>query len=91
MEDSLKLHGDVFNPIKQVRLVITTASAAQLEASIMQRAGRAAAVLILPVTAVDAWHIYGRGKARMWRAFVAALDAAGIGVDGLTSDLDSNS
>lgn len=87
-DGSLQLLGQVFRPVKQVRLVITRASARHLKASLVQQIGRAATILILPIDAVSAWHIFGPGKRRAWHEFVAALDAANIDVDGLTADID---
>lgn len=87
-DSALEGQGEVFRPVKQVRLVITRSSPARLKASVVQRVGRAASILIVPITAMSAWHIYGRGKPRAWREFVAAVEAADIAVEGLSADID---
>ena len=88
-DDSLSLHGEVFRPVKQMRLLITSSGPERIKSSLFQRLGRNITILIVPIDAVAAWHIFGPGKPREWRNFVRAVEAAGIDVEGLSRDTDS--
>jgi len=80
------MHGELFNPVKQIRLLITRASPKRIRASLDQRIGRQTSILVAPLTVLPAWHIYGAGKRRIWRRFVESIRDHGIQIAGLTSD-----
>ncbi len=87
-DQSLALHGEVFRPVKQIRLVITSSTSRRIKASLEQQIGRDTTILIAPLTSVPAWRVHGAAKRREWRRFADAVDAAGVRVRYLSRDTE---
>lgn len=88
-DETLAMYGQLFKPIKQVRLLISRRSPEVIKLALQQRIGREASVMITPITALPAWRIHGRAKQQEWRRFVAAMQAAGVHVTGLADTVES--
>ena len=57
VDAALSLHGPIFRPIKQLRLLITQSSSRQIKASVLQRTGAATTILVAPLRSIPAWSI----------------------------------
>lgn len=88
-DEALSLHGELFKPVKQLRFLITSQTSARIKASLEQRVGRSSSIVVIPLTSLPAWRIYGRQKQEEWQRFVAAVRARGIPVVGLNERSDS--
>lgn len=88
-DNSLEIHGMVFRPVKQLRLVITQSTSKSIKSSLGQRIGRQATIFIAPISSIPAWHISGAAKRREWRRFVQALTDHNIDVRYVSQDADS--
>ena len=86
---ALAFHGDLFRPVKQLRLLITRSTSRRVKASVEQRIGRRATIFVAPITSVPAWRIYGVQKRREWRHFVQALRDRGVEVDYVSENSDN--
>jgi hypothetical protein len=73
-------HGDVFRPIKQIRLLITKSTSQRVKASLDQRLGRQTSIFIAPLKSIPAWRVYGTAKRREWRRFVETAASRGVDV-----------
>lgn len=87
---ALAFHGDLFLPVKQLRLLITTSTSKRVKASVEQRIGRRATIFVAPITSIPAWRIYGVQKRREWRHFVQALRDRSVKVDYVSDDSDNS-
>lgn len=88
-DSSLEIHGMVFRPVKQLRLIITQSTSKAIKASLEQRIGRQSTIFIAPISSIPAWHISGIAKRREWRRFVQALTDNNIDVRYVSQDTDS--
>ena len=86
---ALALHGAVFRPVKQLRLLITRSTSRRVKASLDQRLGRQTTIFVSPITSIPAWRIVGVAKRREWRAFVRSLAEHHVAVDHVGSDGES--
>lgn len=75
---ALRQHGSLFNPIKQVRLLITNVRSRRLADILEQRLGRETSILILPVRAINVWSVFDPKKQQEWRRFATAARRAGL-------------
>lgn len=87
-DSALAMYGDVFRPIKQLRLVITRMTSQGLRASLEQRIGRDVSIFVTPIKSIPAWRIYGAAKRREWRRFVDAVAIHGIKIQYLARDIE---
>lgn len=85
---SFKIHGDVFRPVKQVRLLLTRSKSKRIKDSLEQRLGRQVSILIIPIKSIPAWRIHGQEKRREWKRFADAVKAKGIDIRYLASDAE---
>jgi hypothetical protein len=85
---SLKMHGDVFRPVKQIRLLLTRSKSRLIKASLEQRLGRQVSIIIIPVKSIPAWRIYGQEKRREWKRFNDAVNAKRIDIRYLAGDAE---
>lgn len=88
-DSSLGIHGIVFKPVKQLRLVITKSTSSAIKSSLEQRIGRQATIFIAPISSIPAWKISGIAKRREWKRFVQALADHNIDVRYVSQDADS--
>lgn len=88
VDQSLRIHGLMFRPVKQLRLLLTSSSPDLIKASMQQRIGRSETLLIVPITAVPAWRI-ARNRQAEWRRFVDAVEEANVRVAGLSRSVES--
>jgi hypothetical protein len=70
---ALSCHGPVFRPVKQLRLLITEATCKAVKASIKQRIGHNATILVVPIRSIPARRIFSPAKQREWRKFIGSL------------------
>lgn len=75
---ALTSHGDLFRPIKQIRLLLTKSTSQRVKASLDQRLGRQTSIFIAPLKSIPAWRVYGTAKRREWRRFVEAAESRGV-------------
>ncbi|MBA8903098.1 hypothetical protein FHW17_004010 [Phyllobacterium sp. P30BS-XVII] len=61
-DDALAFHGEVFSPVKQLRLVLTQANSTRLRSSLEQHLGRNISLMIIEVRNVRQIHIASRTK-----------------------------
>lgn len=87
-DQTLELYGQLFKPVKQLRL-LTTHTSRRIKAALEQRIGRSASILIVPLTSVPAWRIHGHQKILEWRRFVRAVESRGIAINGLSSNAEN--
>lgn len=85
---ALQTHGEVFWPVKQIRLLLTDRAPSRVKNSLQQQIGASETLLIAPLRSIPEWKIT-RAKQGEWRRFVEAVEAAGIHVDGLTTSINS--
>lgn len=85
---ALQSHGEVFYPVKQIRLLLTDREASRVKNSLQQQIGTGETLLIAPLRSIPEWKIT-RAKQKEWRRFVEAVEAAGVRVEGLTSSINS--
>jgi hypothetical protein len=90
-DQALQLYGDLFKPVKQLRLLITRSPARVIKASLEQRIGRQSSVLVAPLTAIPAWRIQGFRQRNEWLRFVRAVEDHHLSITGLSSVIDSSS
>lgn len=88
---ALSMHGPVFKPVKQQRLLITRSTSKRVKASLDQRIGKQTTIFIAPIASIPAWRIDGIAKRREWRAFVKALEDNDVVVSYLSDDAESAS
>ena len=86
---ALTFHGVLFRPVKQIRLLITRSTSKRVKDSVEQRIGRRATILVVPLTSIPAWRIFGVQKRREWRHFVQALRDHEVEVNYLSDDSES--
>ena len=88
VDQSLRVHGLMFKPVNQLRLLLTSSSPDLIKGSMQQRIGRSETLLVMPVTAIPTWRI-ARNRQAEWRRFVDAVEEANVRVAGLTRSVDS--
>jgi hypothetical protein len=81
--------GRLFNPIKQLRFVITDAKPHRIKSALEQRIGRQSSVLIMEVKDISEWKIHGLNKQNQWAKLNRAIEKYDIKVSGLFDDDDS--
>jgi hypothetical protein len=86
---ALRFHGQMFRPVKQLRFVITRSTCKAVKASIEQRLGRQATVLVVPLKSIPAWKIFSAKKQREWRRFIRALQENGVEILYVTRDVEN--
>lgn len=82
-DQTLAVHGEVFNPFKELRLLITRSSSKNIKADLEQRIGRDASILVAPLRMIPAWRIHGAEKRQEWRRFVRAVESHEIEIAAL--------
>lgn len=82
-DDALAMQGDLFRPIKQIRLLLTQKSSLQVRNSLEQRIGLNTSMLIIEMRNVRQLRIANRAKRAEWERFEAALEAVGLDITGL--------
>ncbi|MGR9215061.1 hypothetical protein ACU8KG_28330 (plasmid) [Rhizobium leguminosarum] len=82
-DDALAFHGEVFSPVKQLRLVLTQANNARIRSSFEQQLGRNISLMIIEVRNVRQIHIANRVKRLDWQRFEWALALVGLNLDGI--------
>ncbi|WP_041373528.1 hypothetical protein [Phenylobacterium zucineum] len=85
---TLSEFGELFRPVKQIRLLLSDRPADQIRNSLLQKIGGGETVLIARVNNIPAWRIT-RARQAQWRAFVDAVDAAGVPITNLTRSVQS--
>lgn len=89
-DNALSLHGEVYRPVKQLRLLITRSPSGRIKQSPEQRLGRSVTIFLAPLDSIPAWRIHGIAKRREWERFVRSLASHGVAVRYVSEDRDSH-
>ena len=89
-DNALSLHGEVYRPVKQLRLLITRSTSSRIKQSLEQRLGRSVTIFVAPLDSIPAWRIHGTAKRREWERFVRSLASHGVAVRYVSEDGDSH-